>query len=85
MYGILIDVTQKMRHDLSIGKVAAAKTGVFVKDFFKYFLGQLLLMAEILHHLGCRKPKNYQPQLVGRIFSINSMTEDFDFKTHLFG
>ena len=31
-----------MRHDLSIGKVAATKTGVFVKDFVKFFLDDLL-------------------------------------------
>ena len=33
--------------------------------------------SEILHHLGCIKPckqwENYQPQLVSRISSINSM------------
>ena len=36
----------------------------------------LLSMAEILHHLGCKKlsnnGKNYQPQLVSRISAINS-------------
>ena len=36
----------------------------------------ILLMAEILHHLGCKeKPENngidYQPQLASRISSIN--------------
>ena len=39
----------------------------------------ILLMAEILHHLGwCWNPinngKNYQPQLLSRISAINSMT-----------
>ena len=38
----------------------------------------ILLMEEILHHLGCIKPCkswdfNYQPQLVSRISSINSI------------
>ena len=38
----------------------------------------LLLMEEILHHLGCIKPWNnginYQPQLVQDFWTINSMT-----------
>ncbi len=37
---------------------------------------ELLLMEEILHHLGYKNPANngmnYQPQLVSRISSINS-------------
>ena len=38
----------------------------------------VLLMEEILHHLGCKKTPvdngiNYQPQLFSRISSINSM------------
>ena len=41
----------------------------------------VLLMEEILHHLGCIKPCklnngiNYQPPLVRRISSINSITD----------
>ena len=45
---------------------------------------EILLMEEILHHLTCMKPCkyvnngiNYQPQLVSRISSINSMCGRF--------
>ena len=80
MYEIFTDVTQKMRHDLAVGKVAAPQKGVFVHDFLS-FCRQALLMA-ILHHVGCRIPEEL-PTSTGdrRIFSINSTTEDLDFET----
>ncbi len=52
-----------------------------MKETYKKYgddIGMILLMAEILHHLGwCWNPINnginYQPQLVSRISAINSM------------
>ena len=44
-----------------------------------FYVGVVLLMAEIFHHLACMKPYkkwdavNYQPQLVSRISAINSI------------
>ena len=55
-------------------------TGIHIYvQYFDWILENrwfLVLMEEILHRLGCIKPGNglnYQPQLVSRIFSINSM------------
>ncbi len=63
--------------------LSTVATDFCVTDFFGPFCTvrktNILLMAEILHHLGCMKPYkwwngiNYQPPLVSRISAINSI------------